>query len=347
MSDDKPQRGQQSPPTGQQGRVPGRKAPAGDGLREGDRLERRAIDRDRGEPLAVGERGASRARAIKDPKPIEDWATRPRILVTNDDGVESRGLLALKQALEPLGDVYVVAPETNQSAVGHQKTFMRPLRVRERTLADGSRAWSVDGSPTDAVSLAFLGYFDLDFDLVASGINYGANLGDDVTYSGTVSAAMEAVINECPAFAMSQEYYQHPDFTLAGRVAHLVAVNILEQGLSPGELLNVNVPASASEDPGSTSIEVTRMGKRIYQDQLIERLDPRGVPYYWIGGPAPSGHAEPGTDFQAVVNGRIAITPIQLDLTAGRLLRRLRSWDWTLPAVQPTDQELAETLDRP
>src|SRR5262245_18778787 len=202
-------------PRGQPARTPGRTAPGGDGLREGDRRERRSIDRDRGEPLAVGERRTAPARAIRDPRPLSEWSSRPRILVTNDDGVESRGLLALKQALEPLGDVYVVAPETNQSAVGHQKTFMRPLRVRERTLADGGRAWSVDGSPTDAVSLAFLGYFDVGFDLVASGINYGANLGDDVTYSGTVSAAMEAVINECPAFAISQEYIEHPDFTLA------------------------------------------------------------------------------------------------------------------------------------
>jgi 5'-nucleotidase len=197
------------------------------------------------------------------------------------------------------------------------------------------------------VSLAFLGYFDVGFDLVASGINYGANLGDDVTYSGTVSAAMEAVINECPAFAISQEYIEHPDFTLAGRVAHLVAVNILERGLSPGELLNINVPAEVGSGPGGPVIDVTRMGKRIYQDQLIERLDPRGVPYYWIGGPAPSGHAQRGTDFHAVVNGHIAVTPIQLDLTAGRLLRRLRSWDWELPAAEAADSELAETLDRP
>jgi 5'-nucleotidase len=335
------------PGNGQPGRTPDRKAPGGDGLREGDRLERRAIDRDRGEPLAVGDRRTAPSRTIRDPKPLAEWSTRPRILVTNDDGVESRGLLALKQALEPLGDVYVVAPETNQSAVGHQKTFMRPLRVRERTLADGGRAWSVDGSPTDAVSLAFLGYFDVGFDLVASGINYGANLGDDVTYSGTVSAAMEAVINECPAFAVSQEYIKHPDFTLAGRVAHLVAVNILENGLSPGELLNVNVPANVILDADRPVIDVTRMGKRIYQDQLIERLDPRGVPYYWIGGPAPSGHAQRGTDFHAVVNGHIAVTPIQLDLTAGRLLRRLRSWSWDLPPAEPEESEVAESLDRP
>ena len=245
------------------------------------------------------------------------------------DKDESRGILALKQAMDAIGDVTVVAPDTNQSAVGHQKTLMRPLRVRERTLADGSRGYSVDGSPTDAVSLAFLGYFEERFDLVASGINYGANLGDDITYSGTVSAAMEAVINNCPAFAISQEYYEHPDFTLASQVAYVAAVNILENGLGPGELINVNVPAvPLAEFDG---VEVTRLGKRVYQDQLIERQDPRGIPYFWIGGPPPSGLSVPGTDFHAVVHRRIAVTPIHLDLTGRTLLKRLRTWDWTLP----------------
>jgi 5'-nucleotidase len=297
--------------------------------REARRAERRDVDRERGEPLAARERRRAVPRASpRRARPISEWTSRPRILVTNDDGIESRGLLALKQALDPVGEVYVLAPETNQSAVGHTKTFMRPLRVRERTLSDGAIGWSVDGSPTDAVSLAFLGYFDVGFDLVASGINYGANLGDDVTYSGTVSAAMEAVLSSCPAVAISQEYYEHPDFTLAARIAYVTAVNILERGLAPGELININVPAiSAAECEG---VEVTRMGKRVYQDELIERLDPRGIPYYWIGGPPPSGLAEPGTDFHAVVNRRIAITPIQLDLTARRLLGRLNSWSWDL-----------------
>ncbi|MEP7359943.1 MAG: 5'/3'-nucleotidase SurE [Chloroflexota bacterium] len=264
-------------------------------------------------------------------RPLAEWESRPRILVTNDDGIDSRGLLALKRTLEPLGDVYVLAPDTNQSAVGHTKTFMRPLRVRERTLADGSPGWSADGSPTDAVSLALLGIFEIGFDLVASGINYGANLGDDITYSGTVSAAMEAVLSNVPAFAISQEYYENPDFTLAGLIAYRTAVNILENGLEPGELINVNVPGIAVEE--CQGVEVTRMGKRIYQDELIERIDPRGTPYYWLGGPPPTGLAEPGTDFDAVVNKRIAVTPIQLDLTARRLLKRLSSWSWDLDTI--------------
>jgi 5'-nucleotidase len=303
-----------------------------DMTRERARTERRDLDKERGEPVAGGAaRGGPRA-LRPSARPLHDWTSRPRILITNDDGIESRGLLALKNALDPIGDTTVVAPDTNQSAVGHQKTLMRPLRVRERTLGDGTIGYSVDGSPTDAVSLAFLGYFGHGFDLVASGINYGANLGDDITYSGTVSAAMEAVINGCPAFAMSQEYYEHPDFSLAAMAATTVARNILEHGLSRGELINVNVPAATIED--FQGFEVTRLGRRVYQDVLIERLDPRGIPYFWIGGPPPSGLAVPGTDFHAVINRRIAITPIHLDLTGRRLLRQLKTWNWTLPSEQ-------------
>jgi 5'-nucleotidase len=304
------------------------KREAPDMTRERARTERRDLDKERGEPLAGGAtRGGPRA-LRRMARPLGDWTTRPKILITNDDGIESRGLLALKQALDQLGDTTVVAPDTNQSAVGHTKTLMRPLRVRERVLGDGSLGLSVDGSPTDAVSLAFLGYFGHGFDLVASGINYGANLGDDITYSGTVSAAMEAVINGCPGFAISQEYYEHPDFTLAAQVAVLVGRNILEHGLSPGELINVNVPAVTPEE--YDGVEVTRLGKRVYQDQLIQRVDPRGIPYFWIGGPPPSGLAVPGTDFHAVVNRRVAVTPIHLDLTGRRLLRRLKTWNWEL-----------------
>ena len=314
-----------------------------DMTRERARTERRDVDKERGEPVAGGvaggvARGGPRA-LHPNARPLHDWSTRPKILITNDDGVESRGLLALKQALDPIGDTTVVAPDTNQSAVGHQKTLMRPLRVRARTGGDGSLGYSVDGSPTDAVSLAFLGYFGHGFDLVAAGINYGANLGDDITYSGTVSAAMEAVINGCPAFAISQEYYAHPDFALASIAAAIVARNILEHGLSRGELVNVNVPAVAIEE--CAGIEVTRLGRRVYQDQLVERLDPRGIPYFWIGGPPPSGLAIEGTDFHAVINRRIAITPIHLDLTGRRLLRRLSTWAW------PTPAEFAAKVDVP
>ncbi len=293
-----------------------------------------------GRPEAPTLRSAARARSER-PRPVDasrarrgvarplaEWATPPRILVTNDDGIDSRGLAALARALDALGDVYVIAPETNQSTVGHLKTMLRPLRIRERRLADGRRGWAIDGSPTDAVSAAFLGYFGHGFDLVASGVNYGNNLGDDMTYSGTVSAAMEAVINGCPAFAISQALNGDVDFDLAERAAVVVARGILERGLDDGELLNVNVPSVPVEACGG--IEITRLGQRVYQDELVERIDPRGLPYYWIGGQPPTGVAARGTDFSAVEAGRISVTPIHLDLTARGLLRRLREWDLDL-----------------
>ena len=331
---------------GRRGSSAGEPAPAQqpEMTRERARAERRDLDKERGEPVA-GTRGKPRS-LKRVGRALGDWTSRPRILVTNDDGIESRGLLALKLALDPIGDVTIVAPDTNQSAVGHQKTLMRPLRVRERTLADGSMGYSVDGSPTDCVSLAFLGFFEERFDLVASGINYGANLGDDITYSGTVSAAMEAVINNCPAFAISQEYEEHIDFALAARAAAVVARNILEHGLKRGELISVNVPAVPVDE--ANGFEITRVGRRVYQDELIQRYDPRGIAYYWIGGPAPSGIPVPGTDFNAVVNRRISVTPIHLDLTGRSLMRQLKTWDWTLereagpedvPTTSPVEQE--------
>ena len=311
--------------------------------RERARTERRDVDKERGEPLA-GPRGGRRA-LKRMGRPLDAWTSRPRILVTNDDGIESHGIVALKRALDAIGDVVVVAPDSNQSAVGHQKTLTRPLRVRERTLPDGSTGYAIDGSPTDAVSLGLLGFFEEPFDLVASGINYGANLGDDLTYSGTVSAAMEAIINSTPAFAISQEYSEHVDFTLAGIAAAIVARNILEHGLRHSELLNVNVPAVSPEQCGG--IEVTRLGKRVYQDELIGRVDPRGLPYYWIGGPPPSGIALPGTDFHAIVNRRVSVTPVHLDLTGRRLLRELPSWDWTLEAAAPSAEDVAALRPTP
>jgi 5'-nucleotidase len=153
---------------------------------------------------------------------------------------------------------------------------------------------------------------------------------------------------------MSQEYYEHPDFLLASQAALTVARNILEHGLSPGELINVNVPAVAPEE--CEGFEVTRLGKRVYQDELIERVDPRGIPYFWIGGPPPSGLSVPGTDFHAVVHRRIAVTPIHLDLTGRRLLKRLRTWSWQVsaeeavvadaPAVRPPPPDATEAVTR-
>jgi 5'-nucleotidase len=308
-------------------------APKSDIARDQERVERRDVDRERGEPLAQRDRRLAPPRSKpRVAKPLHEWSSRPRILVTNDDGVESRGLLALKQALEPLGDVYVLAPETNQSAVGHTKTFMRPLRVRERTLADGSRGWSVDGSPTDAVSLAFLGYFDVGFDLVASGINYGANLGDDITYSGTVAAALEGIVLGIPAIAISQQstaremgfrFGRTFDFGVAAGLAVELVRRVIETPLPDGILLNVNCPAGEPQ-----GIEVARLGKRLYNDELkLVDEDGDGRRRYEIYGFEPSYEDEPGTDLAAVARGRAAITPIHFELTAHEELERLGEWD--------------------
>ncbi|HJS28220.1 MAG TPA: 5'/3'-nucleotidase SurE, partial [Anaerolineales bacterium] len=206
-----------------------------------------------------------------------------QILVTNDDGVTAPGLLALASEMRRLGEVTVLAPDRNWSASGHVKTMHRPLRVKEVLLADGEPALACDGAPSDCVALAMLGVVEKKFDLVASGINPHANLGHDVTYSGTVTAAMEAVIWGVPGLAVSLDSPEsHPgevDYGPAARVARRVADGILHNGLPGGILLNVNVPFLRDEK--IKGVRVTRQGLRVYNDRLDRRLDPRSVPYYW------------------------------------------------------------------
>lgn len=253
---------------------------------------------------------------------------KPYILVTNDDGVDSPGLLALKQALQRIGDIAVVAPAQNWSAASHIKTLDRPLRVAEVHLADGDLAFSTDGTPSDAVNLAVLGILPRKPDLVAAGINKGPNLGTDVSYSGTVAAAMEGVIAGIPSLAISLADYFEWEFSYAAHFAAQLAERMLEHPLGPDVLLNVNVPNRPKDQ--IKGIEITRLGKRIYRDVLVERRDPRGRVYYWIGGEPPHGVAEEGSDFQAVTDDKISITPIHLDLTNHRLIKELESWHLTL-----------------
>ena len=252
---------------------------------------------------------------------------KPHILVTNDDGIRAPGLLALKNACAEVGDVTVLAPSHNWSASGHVKTMHKPLRVNRVTLVDGTEALSTTGAPSDAVALAFLGVVDRDIDLVVSGVNRGANLGHDVTYSGTVTAAMEAAISDVPAIAVSLNTREEADFGHAARFAATLAEQVLKRGLPEGILLNVNVPHLPTD--AIKGVRVTRMGLRIYRDELVKRVDPRGKPYYWIGGPEPTGVEREGTDIWAVANGYISVTPVQLDLTAGNLLDSVRDWDLT------------------
>ncbi len=251
------------------------------------------------------------------------------ILVTNDDGVQAPGLLALAQEMRKLGKVTIFAPDKNWSASGHVKTMERPLRVRETTLANGSPAYTSDGAPSDCVALPLLGLIEGKIGLVVSGINPHANIGHDVTYSGTVTAAMEAAISGVPGIAVSldsPENHGSPlNYSTAAIVGRHVAEQVITNSFPEGVLLNVNVPyLQESELKGYL---VTRQGLRVYRDVLEKRVDPRGKPYYWIGGEAPTGVDEPGTDFGALKAGYVSITPLQLDLTAKEAMETLKSWD--------------------
>lgn len=252
------------------------------------------------------------------------------ILVTNDDGVQAPGLLALAQAMRPLGTVTVFAPDRNWSASGHVKTLERPIRVTETMLADGTTAFMSDGAPSDCVALPLLGFVDK-IDLVVSGVNPFSNIGHDVTYSGTVTAAMEAVIAGVRGIAFSLASESKPanaqtDYGPAGEIAGIVAKKVLEEGLAEGVVLNVNIPYLSVE--AMKGFMVTRQGLRVYRDALDRRVDPRGRPYYWIGGEAPTGVSEEGTDVGALAAGYVSITPLQLDLTNYKAMDNLKTWEW-------------------
>lgn len=249
------------------------------------------------------------------------------ILVTNDDGINAPGLEALRLALAPLGRLIVFAPDHNWSAAGHTKTMHKPLRVSRAELGDGTEAYTTTGTPSDCVALALLGLLPKWPDLVVSGINQGPNLGHDVTYSGTVAGAMEAAIFGVPAVAVSLDSYESHDFGPAARAAARIAEEALRRGLPAGGFLNVNVPClPGGVEPKGTAI--TRMGRRVYRDVLIEREDPRGRPYYWIGGDVPGGHPDEGTDIWAVASGYVSVTPMGLDLTAHEVMAELQKWEF-------------------
>jgi len=254
-------------------------------------------------------------------------STRRHILITNDDGIDADALAPLAESLATLGDVDIIVPERNWSGASHSITLFRPLRVRPTKLRSGQGAFMTDGSPTDCVRLAVLGFLKHRPDIVVSGINRGANMGDDITYSGTVAAAMEGILSNIPSIAISIGAFGGDiDYGPAASFAALLARNILDRGFAPDTLLNVNVPPLPRDQ--IAGVEVTRLGKRTYRDQLVERLDPYGNPYYWVGGPAVSGEAEEGTDVAAMGAGKISVTPIALDLTNHALLEELARWDW-------------------
>jgi 5'-nucleotidase len=259
------------------------------------------------------------------------------VLLTNDDGIDAQGLQALRGVLQTVPGVrlMVIAPDGNRSAIARSITTRRPLWVEEVTFSDGAVGYATDGTPVDCVRLAQLGLVeDFRARLVVSGINHGANLGDDITYSGTVAAALEGVVLGLPAIAVSQQslgrsldfrYEGGFDFDVAaGFVARLVE-RLEDVPMPGGTLLNVNVPAGPPN-----GIEVTRLGKRIYRDELKVAPHEDGPPTrrrYWIYGTDPGFHDEPGTDLAAVAAGRIAVTPIHFDLTDRSGVEALRQFD--------------------
>jgi 5'/3'-nucleotidase len=231
------------------------------------------------------------------------------ILVTNDDGVYSPGIQILAKRLRELDNVAIVAPDRERSAAGHSMTLHRPLLIEEVR----ESVYSVNGTPTDCVNIAVKGMLKEVPRLVVSGVNKGPNLGDDVTYSGTVAGAIEGTLLGIPSLAVSLAAREDFRFAEAAEVAFRAAVTVLERGLSAGTLLNINVPnVSLGELRGT---RVTRLGKRIYRQMTVERMDPRGKKYYWIGGGEPDWEREEGTDFDAVDRAMVSITPLHLDLT--------------------------------
>lgn len=240
----------------------------------------------------------------------------PRFLVTNDDGIYSEGIRKLADALRPLGEVMIVAPDREQSAASHALTLNRPLRL----LQIEENEWIVDGTPTDCVNLALLHIMrDERPDMVVSGINFGPNMGDDVTYSGTISAAFEGSLLGVPSIAFSALVGEHFSFDPCAEFAATFVAEALETHRDPRIVLNVNFPVGSF-----SGVRITSLGRRTYTAGAIERLDPRGRKYYWIGGEPPVWDPTEGTDIEAVRAGIISVTPLHLDMTHHRSIAALR-----------------------
>ena len=248
-------------------------------------------------------------------------AEKKLILISNDDGIRSEGLSRLASALRRLGTVYVVAPDRERSAASHSLTLHRPLRVHKV----GDRSYAVDGTPTDCVTLAVNGILPARPDIVVSGINLGGNLGEDVSYSGTVSAAMEGTLLGIPSIAVSLGGRDKFDFTAAASFASRLVRHVFKTGLPKDTLLNVNVPPVAT-GRSVKGYRITTLGKRFFSDVVVEKVDPRGKKYYWIGGDMVRWEGGKEADFQAIQDGFVSITPIHLDMTNYDTIKELRRW---------------------
>lgn len=243
------------------------------------------------------------------------------IMVTNDDGIHAPGIRALAEAMKELGSVTVIAPDRERSAAGHSLTLHSPLRIFK--LHEGW--YAVDGTPTDCVNMGIHNMLPVSPDLVVSGINHGANLGDDVTYSGTVAAAMEANLMGIPAIAFSLATFEKSDnFECAALIALRVARQVVANGLPSDTFLNVNIPDCQLAEMRPPL--VTRQGKRSFIGKIVDKTDPRGRKYFWIGSEEPGLNDEEGTDFHAINRRHVSVTPLHLDLTNHKSLKILEGW---------------------
>ncbi len=245
-----------------------------------------------------------------------------RILLTNDDGIHARGLHSLVEELSPIAELYLVAPDRERSATGHSITVFEPIRVVETKIPGIVKGWVVGGTPVDCVKLA-MSKLVKDIDLVVSGINHGPNLGTDVLYSGTVSAAAEGVIMGSPAIAVSLDSYDsNMDFKFASKFTRTVVETVMQHNIDSSTLININIPFNREER--IKGIRVTKLGVRNYDNLFEERKDPRGNTYYWLGGGVKNDIQEKDSDVESVEAGYISITPINLDLTDYNLINEYK-----------------------
>lgn len=252
-----------------------------------------------------------------------------RILLTNDDGIRAKGIQSLWKVLAEIADVYVIAPDVEKSAMSQAITVQHPIRLDEYSAEAVIKAWEVGGTPTDCVKIALEEVLvDSLPDMVVSGINHGPNLGTDILYSGTVSAAIEAALHGLPAIAVSLNAWDHCDFTVAAQFVKQLVPKLMQDPLPPHTLLNVNVPALPASE--ITGVAVTKLGFRQYENTFEHRKDPRGRSYYWMGGNIVDDETSEDNDINAVKQGKIAVTPVHFDLTNYQLLNTVDDWNLTL-----------------
>jgi 5'-nucleotidase len=263
------------------------------------------------------------------------------ILLTNDDGIYAPGLAAMERQLRKLGDVYVVAPATEQSGVGHSITYLTPLIVKEVYVRNQRWGWAVEGSPADCVKLGISQFCPQRPDLVVSGINYGLNAGINVLYSGTVAAAIEGAFFGVTSVAVSMQFHPQPEFDKAAALARSVIQRILSQKGAAPQLYNMNIPTAACK--GTPQVAVVPMDVAQYGERFEKRVDPFGRDYYWATGeppPRPAGH---DTDLSAVAKGQVTLTPLDYNMTRHEVLAQMARWKFDIPAVE--EEEPAEDRD--